>query len=118
MKQILSLAILLALGGLSSAAGNPLPNTGAPVSRGLTKPVQEQCGWYVIFLCSRDADDAADAAARESGAQVLDSSSPDFYSFRQGWYCAAYGPSARSPALKQLSAVRRRYPTAYAKQAC
>jgi hypothetical protein len=117
MKQILSLAFLLAFGGLSAAAANPLPNAGAP-SGDLARPAQAQCGWYVIFLCSRDADDAADAATRESGAQVIDSSSPDFYAFRQGWYCAAFGPAARSPALKQLSAVRRRYPTAYAKQAC
>lgn len=117
MKQLLSLAFLLMFGGLSAAAANPLPNPGTRTGD-LLKPVQEQCGWYVIFLCSRDADDAAEAAARESGAQVIDSSSPDFYAFRQGWYCAAFGPSARSPALKQLSAIRRRYPTAYAKQAC
>jgi hypothetical protein len=49
---------------------------------------------------------------------VIDSSSPDFYSFRRGWYCAAFGPSDRAVALKQHATVRRRYPTAYPKKSC
>ena len=118
MKQILSFVLLLLFGGFSAAAANPLPQGGAAAGD-LAQPVQAQCGWYVIFLCSRDQADAQTAARREgNGAVVIDSSSPDFYSFRRGWYCAAFGPAERAAALQQHSVVRRRYPTAYPKKSC
>jgi hypothetical protein len=117
MKQILSVLAFVLL-GFSAASANPLPS-GETAPAPLAQPTQAQCGWFVIFLCSRDEDDADDAAAKAGGgAVVIDSSNPNFYTFRQGWHCAAFGPADRASALKQLNTVRRRYPTAYVKQSC
>jgi hypothetical protein len=118
MKQILSFVVLILFGAVSAAFANPLPQE-TLATDSLAKPAEVQCGWYVIFLCSRDQADAQNAVDREgNGSVVIDSSNPDFYSFRRGWYCAAFGPSDRAVALKQHATVRRRYPTAYPKKSC
>jgi hypothetical protein len=111
MKPILPLLFLVLFAGIPSAQAQPVPGSVPPIA------VQNQCGWYVIFLCSRNRQDAVVAAQRE-GALVIDSSSADFAAFRRGWYCAAFGPAERSPALEQLATVRRRYVSAYAKASC
>ena len=111
MKHILTLLLVVVCAGIPSGFAQPVPGSAAPIAS------PNQCGWYVIFLCSRNRQDAVVAASREK-ALVIDSSRPEFAAFRKGWYCAAFGPAERSPALKQLATVRRRYVSAYAKASC
>jgi hypothetical protein len=111
MKHILTFLYVVACAGIPSAFAQPVPGRAAPIAS------PSQCGWYVIFLCSRNRQDVVAAANREK-ALVIDSSSTEFAAFRKGWYCAAFGPADRSPALKQLATVRRRYVSAYAKASC
>jgi hypothetical protein len=111
MKHILTCLFAVICAGIPSVYAQPVPGSAAPIAS------PSQCGWYVIFLCSRNRQDAVAAASRES-AQVIDSSSAEFAAFRKGWYCAAFGPTGRSPALNQLASVRRRYVSAYAKASC
>jgi hypothetical protein len=81
----------------------------------------EPCGWYVVFVCSREAREAKAWSdgheAIESFVLKTDARHPNF---APGWFCAVSGPVDRAAAVARAAEVRDwgAAPSAYAKNSC
>ena len=78
------------------------------------------CGWYAITACKPTYEEATNYAKRTGSGFVINTSSPSFSNFANGYFCVVSGPLDRDAALGAAEHWRNVgvSPNAYAKQAC
>ncbi|ALK10384.1 hypothetical protein BVIR_2619 [Blastochloris viridis] len=79
------------------------------------------CGWYVIYMCSRERSEATHwYDQHEAIPGVVVKTGPDTPNFAPGWFCVADGPKDREDAIARAEEIRGwgSAPEAYAKNSC
>ena len=78
------------------------------------------CGWYAITACKPTIDEAVEYARRTGSGTVINTSSPAYPNFQNGFFCVVSGPLDRNTALSTAGYWRSTgvSPNAYAKSAC
>ncbi len=84
--------------------------------------IAQSCGWYVVYMCSRNAREAENwSYQREAIDSFTIHTNPKQYpNFAPGWVCAVDGPVGQYAALAKARLAREygTAPTAYARRSC
>jgi hypothetical protein len=84
--------------------------------------VAQACGWYAIYMCSRNAREAENWTYQREAIDsfTIHTSLAQYPNFAPGWFCAVDGPMDRTLAVAKARLMREygTAPMAYAKNAC